>query len=245
TLETDGQEWVLHQEAKLVVELITKAVQPSALQKAVEKQMQLTRNKPLRSDVVRFLKWLQQYATGYQMYGSLEEEKPAKHKADDAKRGKPHGQKDHKGEAATGAKGHGSAKEQGAVEQKKPSMACLKGGSNSHRVHEHPGITEEEAMRLLEQWEQNRRKQVKVVKAAGQEQAVNDKDKTTIEYGATVEGVLTLPTVLLDSGSDESLATKGLVVELERLGVKPDLVDKNAIDMKPYEAESKPLRVHR
>ncbi|RHY75941.1 hypothetical protein DYB30_013653, partial [Aphanomyces astaci] len=39
TLEADGQEWVIHQEGKLMVEIITKAIKPAPLQLAVSKQL--------------------------------------------------------------------------------------------------------------------------------------------------------------------------------------------------------------
>ncbi|RHY25165.1 hypothetical protein DYB25_011701 [Aphanomyces astaci] len=41
TLAVDGQDWVLHQEGKLVVGIITKVIQPAPLQLAVTKQLQL------------------------------------------------------------------------------------------------------------------------------------------------------------------------------------------------------------
>ncbi|KAH9150968.1 hypothetical protein AeRB84_006310 [Aphanomyces euteiches] len=55
-LEADHQEWVIEQEGKMVVELIVKAIRPAPLKRAVEKQLLLTRNKPMKSNVVRFIK---------------------------------------------------------------------------------------------------------------------------------------------------------------------------------------------
>ncbi|RHY20530.1 hypothetical protein DYB32_010016 [Aphanomyces invadans] len=49
-LERDNQEWILYEEGKVVVDLMVKAVRPSMLQSAVKKQMQLQRNKPLRTE---------------------------------------------------------------------------------------------------------------------------------------------------------------------------------------------------
>ncbi|ETW05444.1 hypothetical protein H310_03209 [Aphanomyces invadans] len=60
-LEQDHQEWVLHQEGKMVV----------------EKQLQLQRNKALKSDVFRFVNWLRQFSAGFQLYVGLEEASPA------------------------------------------------------------------------------------------------------------------------------------------------------------------------
>ncbi|RHY59396.1 hypothetical protein DYB30_005250 [Aphanomyces astaci] len=55
-LEADGEEWVLHQEGKLVLEIITKAMKPAPLQVAVSKQQQLQRNMVLKMDVLRYVK---------------------------------------------------------------------------------------------------------------------------------------------------------------------------------------------
>ncbi|RLO03835.1 hypothetical protein DYB28_012056 [Aphanomyces astaci] len=74
TLEADGQEWVIHQEGKLMVGIITKAIKPAPLQLAVTKQLQLQRNKVLKSDVFRYVKWLRQFVIGYQLYGGMDDE---------------------------------------------------------------------------------------------------------------------------------------------------------------------------
>ncbi|ETV94976.1 hypothetical protein H310_11616 [Aphanomyces invadans] len=78
-LECDNQEWALYDEGKDVGDLMVKAVKPSMLQTAVKKQMQLQRNKSLRTDVFRFVRWLRTFAVGYQVYGGVEDEmKPVK-----------------------------------------------------------------------------------------------------------------------------------------------------------------------
>ncbi|RLO03094.1 hypothetical protein DYB28_013302, partial [Aphanomyces astaci] len=51
SLEQDHQEWVLHQEGKLVVEVMTKSIKPESLRTAVQMQLQLQRNKALKSNV--------------------------------------------------------------------------------------------------------------------------------------------------------------------------------------------------
>ncbi|RHY27429.1 hypothetical protein DYB32_006783 [Aphanomyces invadans] len=63
-LERNNQEGILKDEGKVVVDLTVKAVRPQ---------------KPLRSDVFRFVNWLRTFENGYQLYGGAEdEEKPAK-----------------------------------------------------------------------------------------------------------------------------------------------------------------------
>ncbi|RHY27896.1 hypothetical protein DYB32_006577 [Aphanomyces invadans] len=59
-LEQDHQEWVLHQEGKFFVEIMIKAIKPETLKAAVQKQLQ--RNKGLKSDVFRYVKWLRQFS---------------------------------------------------------------------------------------------------------------------------------------------------------------------------------------
>ncbi|ETV90858.1 hypothetical protein H310_14454, partial [Aphanomyces invadans] len=65
-LEHDHQEWVLHQEGKVVVEVMARAIRPETLKSAVQKQLQLQRNKGLKSDVFRFVNWLRQFSAGFQ-----------------------------------------------------------------------------------------------------------------------------------------------------------------------------------
>ena len=53
---------------------MVKAVRPTMLQAAIQKQLQLQRNKPLCADVFCFVRWLRTFAAGYQMYGGVEDE---------------------------------------------------------------------------------------------------------------------------------------------------------------------------
>ncbi|RLO01773.1 hypothetical protein DYB28_015168, partial [Aphanomyces astaci] len=72
SLEQDHQEWVLHQEGKMVVEVMTKSIKPESLKTAVQKQLQLQRNKALKSDVFRYVKWLRTFAAGHQLPRTVE-----------------------------------------------------------------------------------------------------------------------------------------------------------------------------
>ncbi|ETV95064.1 hypothetical protein H310_11358 [Aphanomyces invadans] len=73
-LERDNQEWIFYEEGRVVVDIMVKAVRPSMPQSAVKKQIQLQRNKPLRTDVFRFVRLLRTFAAGNQMYGGVEDE---------------------------------------------------------------------------------------------------------------------------------------------------------------------------
>ncbi|CAK4798487.1 unnamed protein product, partial [Aphanomyces euteiches] len=88
--------------------------------------MELSRNKPLKADVVRFVKWLRQYATGYQLYGGMDNDKPAKPADEEMKRGTPRGGKARGKENASAAgeeRAEGAKKPAG--DAKKPAITCL------------------------------------------------------------------------------------------------------------------------
>ncbi|RHY85831.1 hypothetical protein DYB35_013903, partial [Aphanomyces astaci] len=155
-LEADGQEWVLHQEGKLVVGIISKAIKPAPLQLTMTKQLQLQRNKVFKSEEFRYVKWLRQFAIGYQLYGGMDEEKPSKPPAE---------------------------------EPRKENTRPLK--------------------KLIDDFHQARRRSVNFVSST--------KPANSMECQASIEDVITLPQVLLDSGSDETLVSEGRLVALERL----------------------------
>ncbi|RHZ07812.1 hypothetical protein DYB26_014855 [Aphanomyces astaci] len=92
----------------------------------------------------------------------------------------------------------------------RPKPKCLKCQSTAHRVREHPGITDAEVKKLMDDFHQARRLSVTFVSST--------KPANSMECQASIEDVLTLPKVLLDSGSDETLVSEGLLVALEHLG---------------------------
>ncbi|RLO05068.1 hypothetical protein DYB28_011699 [Aphanomyces astaci] len=63
-IRRDRQEWVIKEESPAFVKIITDAVKPVSLHRAVTEEMALTRNKPLKKDVYRFIPWLREYAIG-------------------------------------------------------------------------------------------------------------------------------------------------------------------------------------
>ncbi|RHZ33197.1 hypothetical protein DYB31_012146 [Aphanomyces astaci] len=74
-LERDNQAWVLDQESKTVVDIMIKSIKLLGLQKSVQRQLALQRNKPLKSNVYRFLDWLRVQTAGYHLYAPVEDEK--------------------------------------------------------------------------------------------------------------------------------------------------------------------------
>ncbi|ETV90960.1 hypothetical protein H310_14304 [Aphanomyces invadans] len=73
----------------------------------------------------------------------------------------------------------------------------------------------------------------------------NSDKGNSMKCRATLDDVLVLPRVLLDSGSDESLVSNGLLQALERLGSRPSVVVKPTVTLKPYGENSLPLKVTR
>ncbi|RHY58343.1 hypothetical protein DYB38_012223 [Aphanomyces astaci] len=243
TLEADGQEWVLHQEGKLVVGIITKAIKPAPLQLAVTKQLQLQRNKVLKSDVFRYVKWLRQFAIGYQLYGGMDEERPSKAPAEEPRkensrprpRFSPVPEEKRPSGASAAPPTWRADKRDEPTERPKPK--CLKCQSTAHRVREHPGITDAEVKKLMDDFHQARRRSVNFVSST--------KPANSMECQASIEDVLTLPKVLLDSGSDDTLVSEGLLVALERLRASLNIETKPRLMLKPYGETTKPLHVTR
>ncbi|RHZ25229.1 hypothetical protein DYB37_012795 [Aphanomyces astaci] len=77
-IRRDRQEWVIKEESPAFVKIITDAVKPMSLHRAVTEQMALTHIKPLKKDVYRFVPWLREYAIGRERFVGYEEDtKPA------------------------------------------------------------------------------------------------------------------------------------------------------------------------
>ncbi|ETV79833.1 hypothetical protein H257_07049 [Aphanomyces astaci] len=74
-LERDDQAWVLDQEGKAVVDIMVKAIKPVGLQQSVQRQLALQPNKPLKSNVYRFVDWLRVHTARYHLYAPVDDEK--------------------------------------------------------------------------------------------------------------------------------------------------------------------------
>ncbi|ETV65397.1 hypothetical protein H257_17858 [Aphanomyces astaci] len=73
-IRCDRQEWVIKEESPAIVKIITDSVNPASLHRAVTEQMALTRNKPLKKDIYRFVRWLREYAIGHERFVGYEED---------------------------------------------------------------------------------------------------------------------------------------------------------------------------
>ncbi|ETV93022.1 hypothetical protein H310_12853 [Aphanomyces invadans] len=74
TIELDNQEWVLHEEDKMMVSIMVNVIKPAGLQEAVKKEIAMHRKKKLITDVFKFVRWLRECATTYQMFVKLRPE---------------------------------------------------------------------------------------------------------------------------------------------------------------------------
>ncbi|RHY15382.1 hypothetical protein DYB32_010768 [Aphanomyces invadans] len=151
-LEQGHQAWVLHQEGKMVVEVMARAIRPDTLKSAVQKHLQLQRNKALKSDVFRFVNWLRQFSAGFQLYVGKDGGR-----GDDPKEG---GGKNPP-RIPLAAKPDVAGVKDDAV-PKKERVACLKCGDKDHRVADCPKAAPGEAQRLLDAMVKYRQERVKV-----------------------------------------------------------------------------------
>ncbi|KAF0699579.1 Aste57867_9867 [Aphanomyces stellatus] len=258
-LEQDYQEWVLHQESKMVVDVMTKAIKREALKSAVQKQLQLQRNKGLKSEVFRFVKWLRQFAAGFQLYVGLDEvPTPSPHagaaKADNPKGGrdKPDGSDNGRGKPGGGGKGDGGGKPAdksqgsekpdagGAKDDQgvKKKLGYLKCGDRGHRVADCPNAGPGEAERLLAAQLQKWRDGVNVLG--------DQTNRHPTERRALVEGLARVENVLLDSGAYVNVVSRSV---MDALALKNAAVVIKVQDQPrkvyPYGADAKLLEMKR
>ncbi|KAH9109321.1 hypothetical protein AeMF1_015598 [Aphanomyces euteiches] len=226
-IRRDRQEWVLREESPAIVKIITAAIKPASLQRAVTEQMDLSRNKPLKKDVYRFVRWLREYAIGHERFVGYEEEKPVAKQA-------PTSSQPQKVAFAPGASARASP------------MGCLKCKSPDHRVRDCPDVTKDEAVALLKghanalavERTRGASKGSAAVKRVAKVESVPRED-----LACTVEGTLPVRASLLDSGADISVASGGLVSALIAAGAAVDLTSTVPVSLQPYGAESSPICV--
>ncbi|ETV67396.1 hypothetical protein H257_16374 [Aphanomyces astaci] len=125
----------------MVVEVMTKSIKPESLKTAVQKQLQLQRNKALKNDVFRYVNWLRTFAAGHQLYVGLVDEpkpSPAAKSVEAPRGGKPQVSRREGGrEDAAKNNGRVGGKAETIVPKNAEPSAkkgCLKFGDMSHRV---------------------------------------------------------------------------------------------------------------
>ncbi|CAK4427774.1 unnamed protein product, partial [Aphanomyces euteiches] len=237
-IRRDRQEWVLREESPAIVKIITAAIKPASLQRAVTEQMDLSRNKPLKKDVYRFVRWLREYAVGHERFVGYEEEKPVAKQAVKFESGKTaRARVENK---PTSSQPQKVAFAPGASARASP-MGCLKCKSPDHRVRDCPDVTKDEAVALLKghtnalavERTRGASKGSAAVKRVAKVESVPRED-----LACTVEGILPVRASLLDSGADISVASGGLVSALIAAGAAVDLTSTVPVSLQPYGAES-------
>ncbi|CAK4704233.1 unnamed protein product, partial [Aphanomyces euteiches] len=226
-LERDDQTWVLEQEGKIVVDIMVKAIKPTTLQKSVVRQLAMNRNKPLKSDVFRFVEWLRVHTAGYQLYAPVDEEKP------------PAPPKNAKIEKSNDSGGGGADRGPPANEQPTRCHASKTKTQVSQMRQRRPqGECLSQADRLLkeqlEKWEDARKKVAKL----------NQPVHQSLGREAKIEDTVSVSTTLLDTGSDVTLVTASVINSLEDAGVSVETVSCDAIEIQPY-GQTAALKVDR
>ncbi|KAF0774504.1 hypothetical protein AaE_001796 [Aphanomyces astaci] len=245
-IRRDRQEWVIREVSQAIVEIITAAVKPVSLHHAVTEQMALTRNKPLKKDVYRFVRWLREYAIGHERFVGYEEELKPPTRPDLPK---PPGSK-----VLGGPRGpRGDTKPLTPIPNAPaigaPNNGCLKCKSTSHRVRECPGITPEEVKQLLRAhgstFGRGRGEKGAPGVPGGRVATVktNVPDAKRPELPAIVAGVFAVQASLLDSGADLSVASGGLVSALLAAGASPEITVMGPMELRPYGADSQVITV--
>ncbi|KAF0758080.1 hypothetical protein AaE_004052 [Aphanomyces astaci] len=202
SLEQDHQEWVLHQEGKMVVEVMTKSIKPESMKTAVQKQLQLQWNKALMSDVFRYVNWLQTFAAGHQLYVGLDDE------SEPSPAAKPRPGRRRQQQWQSRRKGRNDCAEECRGPARKGCLKCAQ----------------------VKRWKDG----IKVL--------VNQPQRQKTERGVLLENIVRVDDVLLDSGSDVTVVTRGVMDAFDAAGVKVGTVSHSVPHLAyPYGSDAKPV----
>ncbi|ETV69579.1 hypothetical protein H257_14713 [Aphanomyces astaci] len=119
---------------------MVKVISPLRLQKSVQRQLNLQRNKPLKPNVYRIIDWLRVHSAGYHLYALVENEKtsapPATAAAAPSQPSKPGRSEGSVG----GSSGPPRPPEQDSAMYERKKATCLKCGSENHKVANCPKL---------------------------------------------------------------------------------------------------------
>ncbi|RHZ26588.1 hypothetical protein DYB37_011073 [Aphanomyces astaci] len=132
-LRRNRQEWVIREESAAIVKIITEAVKPVSLHRAVTEQMALTRNKPLKKDVYRFVRWLREFAIGHERFVGYEEEAKPVGKPDPPRMPRGNGQTFRPASAQAPPKAAPAPSTPQTLTSSTPGSGCLKCKSTTHK----------------------------------------------------------------------------------------------------------------
>ncbi|RLO08856.1 hypothetical protein DYB28_013489, partial [Aphanomyces astaci] len=241
-LERDDQAWVLDQEGKTVVDIMVKAIKPFGLQKSVQCQLALQRNKPLKSNVYRFVDWLHVHTAGYHLYAPVEDEKTSAPSATAAAApSRPSKPGRYEGSVGSSSRPprRAPAPEQDSAKYERKKATCRNCGSENHKVVNCPKCAPDESERLLKEqmdkWESARNRKVTKLQGSANK---------SLGREAKIEGIVSVTTTLLDTGSDITLMTAGVMKSLERAGVEVKVTLPEPSVIQPY-GQAPALKVDR
>ncbi|KAF0702296.1 hypothetical protein AaE_016018, partial [Aphanomyces astaci] len=189
-LERDDQAWVLYQKGKTVVDIM----------------LALQRNKPLKSNVYRFVDWLRVYTAGYYLYAPVEDEKTSAPPATAAaapsrpsKRGRSEGSVS----SSSGPPRRAPDLEKDSAKYERKKATCLNAA---------PGESERLLTEKMDKWESARNKKVTKLQGSANK---------SLGREAKIEGIVSVTTTFLDTGSD-SLERAG--VEIKVILLEPSVI---------------------
>ncbi|RLO03117.1 hypothetical protein DYB28_015376, partial [Aphanomyces astaci] len=170
--------------------------------------------------VFRYVNWLRTFAAGHQLYVGLDDESkpsPAAKPVEAPRGGKPHmPRRDSGREDAAKNNGRVGGKAETIVPKNAEppaSKGCLKCGDMSHR-----------------RWKDG----IKVL--------VNQPQRQKTERGVLLENIVRVDDVLLDSGSDVTVVTRGIMDALDAAGVEVGIVCHSVPHLAyPYGSDAKPV----
>ncbi|RQM19356.1 hypothetical protein B5M09_008049 [Aphanomyces astaci] len=228
SLEQDHQEWVLHQEGKMVVEV--RIAEDSGSKAAAVAAEQGVDSVMLRA-----------CAAGHQLYVGLDDEpkpSPAAKPVEAPRGGKPQAPRREGGrEVVTKNNGIVGGKAGTIVPKNAEPSAkkgCLKCGDISHRVARCPKTAPGKAETLLAAQVKRWKDGIKVL--------VNQPQRQKTECGVLLENIVRVDDVLLDSGSDVTVVTRGVMDALDAARVKVGAVSHSVPHLAyPYGSDDKPV----
>ncbi|RHY48052.1 hypothetical protein DYB38_012156 [Aphanomyces astaci] len=221
--------------------------------------MALTRNKPLKKDVYRFVRWLREFAIGHECFVGYEEETKPAGKPDPPRMPQGSGQTFRPASAQAPPRAAPALFTPQAPTSSTHGSGCLKCKSTTHKVRECPGIMDDEAVRLLKAHGRKLgQKRGDWSRGDGRADAgrgrgtpggrVATMRTNAVKVGredltATVDGVVPVRASLLDSGADLSVASGGLVSALLAAGAAPETIVMGPTTLRPYGTDSRPITV--
>ncbi|RHZ33891.1 hypothetical protein DYB26_013132 [Aphanomyces astaci] len=196
----------------VVVDILVKAIKPLGLHKFVQRPLALQRNKPLKTNVYRFVVWLRVHTARYHLYAPVEDVKASVPPA--------------------------IAVHSWAIGRQRWQQQWTSPALPSPRLRQNecaPGESERLLKEQMDKWESARNK--KVTKLQGSA-------NTSLGREGKIEGIVYVTTTLLNSGSDVTMLTAGVMKSLERAVVEIKVISPELSVIQPY-GQAPALKVDR